>query len=109
MCGTKALCMSVRCSSETPGGRLFGVPVPLSLEPGEKTEPGTAEAVGVAVPELGREVDMLVVDANSLERLGLDRRKGREARDEAGDPRCFGSITEASTSAGYFGGLGVAS
>jgi hypothetical protein len=101
--------MSVRCSSETPCGRLLGVPVPLSLEPGEKTEPGTAEAVGVAVPELGREVDMLVVDSNSLDRLALDFRTGREARDEAGDPRCLGSIIEASMSAGYFGGIGVAS
>jgi hypothetical protein len=35
-------------------------------------------AVGVAVPELGREleleVEMLVVDSNSLERLGFERR-----------------------------------
>lgn len=101
--------MSVLCSSETPGGRLFGVPVPPSLEPGEKTEPGTAVGVGVAVPELGREVEMLVVDSNSFDRLGLERRKGREARDEAGDARCLGSIIDASRSAGYFGGFGVAS
>ena len=50
---------------------------PLDRDPGEKTEPGTVEAVGVAVPELGREllkVDMLVVDSNSFERLGFERR-----------------------------------
>jgi hypothetical protein len=101
--------MSVRYSSETPGGKLFGVPVPLNLDPGENTEPGTAVAVGVAVPELGREVDMLAVDSNSFDRLGLDRRYGREARDEAGDPRSLGNIIDASKSAGYFGGFGVAS
>jgi hypothetical protein len=100
MCGTIALCMSVLCSSETPGGRLLGVPVPPSLGPGEKTEPGTAEGVGVAVPELGREVDMLVVDSNSFDKLGFDLRNGREARDEAGDPRCLGSIIDACRSAG---------
>ena len=103
--------MSVLCSSETPGGRLFGVPVPVlpARGPGEKTDPGTADAVGVAVPELGRDVDMLVVDSNSLDRLGLERRKGSEASDEAGDARCLGSIIEAPTSAGYFGVFGVAS
>ena len=75
-CGTNARCISVRYSSETPGGRLVGVRVPLERDPGEKTEPGTVVAVGVAVPELGREleVEMLVVDSNSLERLGLERR-----------------------------------
>jgi hypothetical protein len=99
-CGTKALCISVRCSSETRAGRLFGVPVPLNLEPGEKTDPGTADGVGVAVPELGREVDMLVVDSNSLDKLALDLRKGREEIEEAGDPRCLGSVIEACRSAG---------
>jgi hypothetical protein len=92
--------MSVLCSSETPAGRLLGVPVPLSLEPGEKTDPGAADGVGVAVPELGREVDMLVVDSNSLDRLGFDRRYGSEERDEAGDARCLGRIIEASRWAG---------
>ena len=48
---------------------MFGVPVPLSLDPGENTAPGTVLGVGVAVPELGRDVDMLVVDSNSFERL----------------------------------------
>ena len=52
----------------------MGVLEPLDRPPGEKTEPGTVEVVGVAVPELGREVEMLVVDSNSLERLGFDRR-----------------------------------
>jgi hypothetical protein len=66
--------MRARYSSETPGGKLLGVPVPPSLDPGENTEPGTVLGVGVAVPELGRDVDMLVVDSNSLERLGFDRR-----------------------------------
>jgi hypothetical protein len=92
--------MSVLCSSETPAGRLLGVPVPLSLDPGEKTDPGTAEAVGVAVPELGLEVDMLVVDSKSFDRLGFDLRNGRAARDEAGEARCLGSIIEASRLAG---------
>lgn len=64
----------VRYSSDTPGGRLVGVLEPLDRPPGENTEPGTVEVVGVAVPELGREVEMLVVDSNSLERLGFDRR-----------------------------------
>jgi hypothetical protein len=92
--------MSVLCSSDTPAGRLLGVPVPPDLDPGEKTEPGTAEGVGVAVPELGREVEMVVVDSNSLDRLGLDLRYGREASDEAGEARCLGSIMEASRWAG---------
>jgi hypothetical protein len=92
--------MSVLCSSETPAGRLPGVPVPLSLDPGERMEPGTVEGVGVAVPELGRDVDMLVVDSKSLDRLGFDRRNGSEARDEAGEARCLGSIIEASRWAG---------
>lgn len=92
--------MSVLCSSETPGGRLLGVPVPLSRDPGEKTDPGAADGVGVAVPELGLDVDMLAVDSNSFERLGFDLRNGREARDEAGDPRCLGRIIEASRWAG---------
>jgi hypothetical protein len=83
--------------------------VPLNLDPGEKTEPCTVLWVGVTVPELGRDVDMLVVDSNSLERLGLERRYGRFAREEAGDARCLGGIIDASTSAGYFGGFGVAS
>lgn len=96
MCGTNARCMSVLCSSETPAGRLLGVPVPLSRDPGEKTDPGTAEAVGVAVPELGLDVERLVVDSNSLDRLGFDLRTGREASDEAGDARCLGSVIEAS-------------
>lgn len=92
--------MSVLCSSETPGGRLLGVPVPLSRDPGEKTDAGAAEGVGVAVPELGREGERLVVDSNSFDRLGFDLRYGREARDEAGDPRCLGSIIDASRWAG---------
>ena len=37
--GTKARWISVRYSSDTPGGKLLGVPVPLSRDPGEKTEP----------------------------------------------------------------------
>lgn len=101
--------MSVRYSSDTPGGKLLGVPVPLSLDPGENTDPGTVAVVGVAVPELGREVEMLVVDSNSFDKLGLDRRYGSEAREDAGDPRCLGSIIDASRSAGYLGGFGVAS
>jgi hypothetical protein len=101
--------MSVRYSSDTPDGRLLGVPVPLNLDPGENTEPCTVLWVGVAVPELGRDVDMLVVDSNSLERLGFERRYGRLAREEAGDARCLGSIVDASGSAGYFGGFGMAS
>lgn len=52
----------------------MGVLEPLDRPPGENTEPGTVEVVGVAVPELGREVEMLVVDSNSLDRLGFDRR-----------------------------------
>lgn len=69
------------------------------------------DGVGVAVPELGRELDveMLVVDSNSFDRLGLDRRKGSDDRDEAGDARCLGKKAEASTFCGRFGGLGVAS
>lgn len=101
--------MSVLCSSDTPGGRLLGVPVPLSLDPGEKTDPGTAVAVGVTVPELGLDVDMLVVDSNNFDRLGFDRRNGRDAREEAGDPRCLGSIIDDPRSAGYLGGFCVAS
>jgi hypothetical protein len=52
------------------------------------------------VPELGRElvkVEMLVVDSNSLERLGFDWRYGSDAREEAGDARCLGRMAEAST------------
>lgn len=101
--------MSVRYSSDTPGGKLLGVAVPLSLGPGENTEPGMGADVGVAVPELGREVDMLAVDSNSFDKLGLDLRYGREAREEPGDPRCLGRIMDASTMAGYLGGFGVAS
>lgn len=100
--------MRVRYSSETPGGRLFGVPIPPCLEPGEN-KPGTADAVGVAVPELGRDVDMLVVDSNSFDKLGFDRRYGSDAREEAGDPRSLGKVIDASRSAGYFGGFGRAS
>jgi hypothetical protein len=100
MCGTNALCMSVRCSSETPGGRLLGVPVPVSREPGEKTDPGTVDGVGVAVPELGRDVEMLVVDSNSFDRLAFDRRNGSEASDEAGEARCLGRVIGACRSAG---------
>lgn len=87
----------------------MGVLEPLDRDPGEKTEPGTVEVVGVAVPELGRDVEMLVVDSNSLERLGFDRRYGSDAREEAGDARCLENIAEASTFCGKFGGLGVAS
>jgi hypothetical protein len=102
--------MSVRYSSDTPGGKPFGVPVPLNLDPGENTEPGTVFGVGVAVPELGREVDMLVVDSNSLDKVGFDLRYGKDAREEAGEWwRCRGSIIEASRSARYVGGFGVAS
>lgn len=103
--------MSVRYSSDTPGGRLVGVLVPLDRDPGEKTEPGTVDAVGVAVPELGRElvVEMLVVDSNSLERLGFERRYGSDASEDAGDARCLGEKAAASTFCGKFGGLGVAS
>jgi hypothetical protein len=53
---------------------VLGVPVPFCLEPGEKTEPGTTEAVGVAVPELGRDPDIEVVDWNSLWSDGFDLR-----------------------------------
>jgi hypothetical protein len=100
--------MRVLYSSDTPGGRLFGVPVPPpSRDPGEKTEPGTIDGVGVAVPELGRDVLMLVVDSNSFDRLGFDRRYGSEASEDAGEARWRGSVIEACSKA-YFG-LGVAS
>jgi hypothetical protein len=93
--------MRFRCSSETPGGRLPGVPVPLCLEPGENTEPGTTEAVGVAVPELGRDPDIEVVDLNSWCSEAFDLRYGSEARDDEGDAaRCLGRIIEFSRSAG---------
>ena len=104
--------MSVLYSSDTPGGKLVGVLVPLDRDPGENTEPCAVEVVGVAVPELGREllnVEILVVDSNSLERLGFDRRYGSDAREDAGDARCLGSVADASTFCGKFGGLGVAS
>jgi hypothetical protein len=101
--------MRVRCSSETPGGRLLGVPVPASREPGENAEPGTVDGVGVAVPELARDVEMLVVDSNSFDRLALDRRNGSEASEEAGEARCLGTVIDACRSTGYFGGFGVAS
>lgn len=109
--GAKALCMSVLCSSDTPGGKLPGVPAPFCLEPCENTELGMVDdgAVGVAVPELGREPDIEVVDSNSFCRDGFDLRYGNEARDEAGEARCFGSIIEFSRWAGYLGSLGVAS
>jgi hypothetical protein len=42
-------------------------------------------------------VEMLVVDSNSLERLGFDWRYGSDAREEAGDARCLGRMAEAST------------
>jgi hypothetical protein len=83
--------------------------VPPSLDPGENTEPGTVLGVGVAAPELGRDVDMLVVDSNSLERLGFDRRYGISERDETPDARCLGRVMDASGSAGYLSGFGVAS
>jgi hypothetical protein len=93
--------MRFRCSSETPGGKLLGVPVPFCLDPGEKTEPGTTEAVGVAVPELGRDPDIEVVDLNSCCSEAFDLRYGSEAREEVGDDaRCLGSIMEFSRSAG---------
>lgn len=68
--------MRILCSSDTPGGREVGVPVPFCRDAGEKTEPepGATEAVGVAVPELGRDPDIDVVDSNSLWREGFDRR-----------------------------------
>jgi hypothetical protein len=65
--------MRFLCSSEIPGGRLPGVPVPFCL-PGENTEPATTEGVGVAVPELGRDPEMEAVDSNSLCNDGLERR-----------------------------------
>lgn len=79
--------MRVRYSSDTPGGKLLGVLAPPDRDPGENTEPGTVDAVGVAVPELGRElvVEMLVVDSNSLDRLGFERRYGSDDREDAGD------------------------
>jgi hypothetical protein len=40
------------------------------------------------------------VDSNSLDKLALDLRKGREEIEEAGDPRCLGSVIEACRSAG---------
>lgn len=70
--------------------------MPFCLEPGEKTEPGATyvrrsevstgknieggelalrtEAVGVALPELGRDVDIEAVDSNSLCSDGFERR-----------------------------------
>lgn len=66
--------MSVLYSSETPGGKLLGVPDPVSLEVGDCIEPAGAVAVGVARPELGRDVDILVVDSKSFDKLGLDLR-----------------------------------
>jgi len=93
--------MRFRCSSEAPGGRLPGVPVPFCLDPGENTEPGITEAVGVAVPELGRDPDIEVVDLNSWCSEALDLRYGSEAREDAGDEaRCLGRIMEFSRSAG---------
>jgi hypothetical protein len=93
--------MRFRCSSETPGGRLLGDPVPFCLDPGEKTEAGTTEAVGVAVPELGREPDIDVVDLNSWCSEAFDLRYGNEAMEDVGDDaRCLGSIMELSRSAG---------
>lgn len=62
------------CSSESPGGKLPGVLVPLCLAPGENTDPCSVDGVGVAVPELGREVDIDVVDSNSLCSEGFDLR-----------------------------------
>jgi hypothetical protein len=99
--------MRILCSSETPGGRLEGVPEPFCREPGEKVEPETMdEAVGVAAPELGRDPDSDAVDSNSLCSDGFDWRKGREPSDEAGDARCLGRIMDFSRSAAYCGGLG---
>lgn len=83
--------------------------MPFCRDIGEKVELGAREPVGVAEPELGREPDRDDVDSNSLCNEGFERRYGSEDSDEAGDARCLGSIIEASTSAAYLGGLGVAS
>ena len=83
--------------------------MPFSLDPGEKTELGTTDAVGVALPELGRDKDNDAVDSKSLCSVGFDLRYGREAREEAGDARCLGRTMDVSRSAGYLGGFGVAS
>jgi hypothetical protein len=86
-------------SSEMPGGRLLGDCVPLSLDPGDRTEPGITEVVGVAVPELVRDPESEAVDANRVERDGFDRRYGRSPSDEAGDALCLGRVIEDSASA----------
>ena len=74
--------------------------MPFCLDPGEKTELGTTEAVGVAVPELGRDPERDAVDSKSLCSDALDLRYGRLDSDEAGDARCLGSIIEVSILAG---------
>ena len=43
------------------------------------------EAVGVALPELGRDVDIEAVDSNSLCSDGFERRYGSDASEEAGE------------------------
>lgn len=93
--------MRLRCSSETPGGRLPGVLVPLCLKLGDNPEPGTVDAVGVAVPELGRDPESEAVDLKSWCSEALDRRYGsEESEDEGDDVRCLGRIMEFSRSAG---------
>jgi hypothetical protein len=59
--------------------RISGVRRPAGDAPfarlvGENAEPGTADAVGVAVPELGLEEDSEAVDANKLDSEGFERR-----------------------------------
>jgi hypothetical protein len=66
--------MRTRCSSDTPGGKLDGVPVPFCLDRGEKVELGAMDPVGVAEPELGRDPERDDVDSNSLCSEGFDRR-----------------------------------
>jgi hypothetical protein len=65
--------MRLLYSSETPGGRLLGDCTPFSREFGERTEPGTVEAVGVAVPELVRDPESDAVEANKVDKDGLER------------------------------------
>lgn len=74
----------------------MGVPAPFC----RAASALAVEGVGVAVPELGRDPEKEVVDSNSLCSEGLDRRYGSENSDEAGEPRCLGSIIEGSMSAG---------
>jgi hypothetical protein len=64
---------------------LTGETDPFGRVGGEKTDPGTTEAVGVAVPELGLDEDRVAVEAKRDDSEGLDRRYGRLAMEALGD------------------------